>query len=458
MITTSILSGLIYQSTYATKVVPYLKYDYFKDMGERVIFKVIRDHIMKYNECPSKETVRVDLDMLSLKESAYESSIECLDKIKNEPVSVEWLINTTEQFCKRAAFLNALEKGAAMLDKEDTSIYNDMLGVMQDALAVSFDSDLGQDYIEDAGKRFASYEEKEDHLPCDLEIVNRVTLGGFRENTMTVFSAPTGGGKSLFLSHFASAFLLKGKNVLYVTLEMSESQIGERIDANVLDVEINNLKRIGKVNLFTRMNKFKKSVNYGRLKTKYYPAHTINSAHLRHYINELKLKDDFVPDVVMIDYLGLMGSATVARKSVNSYEYQKVVAEELRGLVSEFNARLFTAVQVNRDGTKTGDFEITDTADSWGVPATADYFYGIVSNEELASRGLIRVKRLKDRYNDYTSYITSFMLGIDKPKMRLYDIADNDIEGDNSPPETETKKGNQKRSDPIVGAFDDMVG
>ena len=420
MIEQAILSSLIFNEEYSRKVLPYINKDYFEDVGQKILHKLIRDHYVKYNKNPTIESITIDLENSNLKESIYDRAVQELAELKPNDYDIDWLVDNTEQFCKKRAFLNAIQSSANLLQGDDTSQYTSALDLVQNALSVSFDDHVGHDYVADAAARLEKYHSKADHLPCDLELFNTATKGGFVDKSMTVFLAPTGVGKSLFLCHFASSFLTQGKNVLYITLEMAEEKIAERIDANLLDVPINDLATIDKNSFFNRMNKLQKQ-NIGRLIVKEYPARTVHSGHFRHLIKELAVKKGFKPDVLIVDYLGICGSATVG-KGASMYDYQKSVAEEIRGLGTEFNMRVFSAAQVNREGVKSGDFSQTDVAESWGVPNTADYMYGIMSTEELEKRGQIKVKRLKDRYQDYITWMPSFVIGIDRGKMRLYDI------------------------------------
>jgi len=422
MIQETILSSLIFNESYARKVIPYLKKEYFADIGEQVIHKLIRDHFIKYNKSPTIESITVDLENSSLIEPVYNASVEVLKNLKPQEVDEAWLVDNTEEFCKRQAFFNAVEKCANLLQEKKTDSYGKGLDFMQEAMAVTFDTHIGHDYFEDVEDRFRFYHQKTDHLPCDLDLFNKVTDGGFVNKSMTVFLAPTGIGKSLFLCHFAAAFLAQGKNVLYITMEMPEEKIAERIDANLLDVPLIDLKNLEHSGFMNRMNRVKKKVA-GRLVIKEYPSRQAHAGHFRHLINELKLKKKFIPDVIMVDYLGITASATLGKAS-GLYEYQKVVSEEIRGLGLEFNCRIFTAAQVNREGTKEADFSHTDIADSWGITNSADYIYGIMSTEELEKRLQIKIKRLKDRYMDYITWYPSFLVGIDRGKMRLFNLDD----------------------------------
>ena len=418
MIETTILSSLVYNEEYARKVLPYLKVDYFQQNGHKIVLKLIRDYFLKYKTSPNLVTLNVDLEQLQIVEHVHKDAVTTLSGLADSPVDSQWLMNSTEEFCKRQAFFNAIQKAADVL--KDPAKYGSTAQMVSDALAVSFDPRIGHDFFEDAEMRHESYHEKKDHLPCDLELFNKTTKGGFVTKSTVMFLAPTGVGKSLVLCHFASSFLMQGKNVLYITMEMSEEKIAERIDANLLDIPINELEIVDRTGYMNRINRLKtKSV--GKLIVKEYPARSAHSGHFRHLIQELKLKKKFVPDVIMVDYVGICASATAA-KGANSHDYQQAVAEELRGLATEFNCRVFSAAQINREGTKASDFESTDIAGSWGVPATADYMYGLVVTEELAKRGQIKIKRLKDRYADYITWYPAFLIGIDRSKMRLYDI------------------------------------
>ena len=427
-----ILSSLLFNEDYTRKVLPYLKKDYFHQMGDQVVYKLIRDHYVKYNKLPSAATLQVDLDNSSLKENAYDQAATAIQELSNPHAEFDWLVDNTELFCQKQAFYNALSKASGLIEGDTVDDYGQALGLVQDALAVTFNNHIGHDYFEDAEARFLAYHEKKDHLPCDLQIFNKVTKGGFREKSLTLFLAPTGVGKSLALCHMASSFLSMGKNVLYITLEMSEKQVAERIDANLLDIPFEQLDKIERGGFIARVNRLRKKTT-GQLIIHEYPAHQAHSGHFRHLINELRIKKDFVPDVIVIDYLGICGSSTTSRND-NMFEKGKRIAEEIRALAQEFKCRAFSAVQVNREGTKAGDFSLTDIAESWGIANTADYAYGIVATEELLKLKKWKILRLKDRYNNYTTYYPSFIIGIDHDKMRMYDIDSDNDDGDNDNP------------------------
>lgn len=443
MIEIAILASLVFNDAFTRKTLPYISNDYFEDLGHKVVFKLIKDHYLKYNKCPTISSLTIDLEGCKLADGPYKSSSEVLKALVPQDSDLDWLVDSTEEFCKNRALYNAITKSAALLDEENSSRYGKMLEHVQNALSVTFDTQIGHDYIEDAEARFDAMRLKKPKTPCLLETFNKVLRGGFLASTLTIFIAPTGVGKSIFLGHFASQFLMMGKNVLYITLEMTEEQISNRVDAALLDVTMDELDYIERSSYMKKILRLKQK-SLGKLIVKEYPAHSAHSGHFRHLINELKLKKKFKPDVILIDYLGICGSAR-AGKDANSYTLLKTVAEEVRALGQEFDCLVFSAMQVNKEGSKSSDFEIYDTAESWGVPATADYMYGIIENDELKLTGQYKVKRLKDRWNDKDkpSYM---MIGIDKAKMNLYDLDEN-VEPE---PQQQQKHSNSKFSSLIT--------
>lgn len=424
MIEQSILANLISDPEYTRKVIPYLDREYFRDVGEKVVFTLIKSHFLKYNKPPTKTAVLVDLTNKKLEERIFNQSKEVVDSLNFEPVDTKWLVDATEDFCKQRAFFNAIVKASDLIEKGDTSLYHGSLDIVSKALSVSFDSDLGSDYFEDAAKRYDRYKEGTTKVPTMFDIFNKVTKGGFVNPSLTVFVAPTGVGKSLFLCNFAASFLKAGKNVLYITMEMSEHQVEQRIDLNLLDMREDQLLMLEKSQFVNRVLNIKKQA-CGKLRTKMYPAGSAHSGHFRYFIEELKLKQGFIPDVIIVDYLNICASAR-STKAAGLYDFNGTIAVELRGLGQEFNCPVFTATQTNREGTKVSDFEATDIADSWGIAHTADYIYGIVETEELAKMNQMRIKRLKDRYQDYKTWYPSFIIGVDKTKQRIYDIQTNE--------------------------------
>lgn len=415
-----ILSSLVFNDDFVRKTIPYIKKDYFKaEIGQAVTFKFIKDHFDKYNKLPTQQTLLIDLQASGLNENVFEQTEKVINELKNTPVDLQWLVDTTEDFCKKQAFYNAIEESSMLIDNKDTSHYGKALDIVKEALSVSFDNYIGHDYIENAQERFESYRRPDDVLPSGLDTFNRAINGGFLKETLTVFIAPTGVGKSLFLGHFAADFLMQGKNVLYITLEMSEEAVARRIDASLLDIPILDLKTVELSTYMSKVLKLKQKT-CGKLIVKGYPAHTAHSGHFRHLINELRLKKNFKPDAIMVDYIGICASAR-APKGANSHDLMKSVAEEIRSLGQEFGCRTFTGAQVTREGAKTNDFDMTDTAGSWGIPATADYMFGISETPELKEIGHMMVQNLKFREGDKGS-MPKFLIGRIGNKMRLHDI------------------------------------
>lgn len=425
MIENTILASLIHEPEYIRKVIPYIQRDYFKNMGEKIIFSLIKEHFLKYNNNPTKVMLDVELSKKNLNESYFEQAQQTLKDIKDQHADINWLVDATEDWCKKRAYFNAIVAAADLIEKDDTALYHGSLEMVSKALSVSFDSDLGSDYYDDAAIRFDKIKEGKVQLPTTFEIFNKVTKGGFVNPSLTVFIAPTGVGKSLFLCNIAASYLQQGKNVLYFTMEMSQQQVEQRIDLNLLDMREDQIKVMEKMQFVNRIHNLKKKFS-GKLRTKEYPSGSAHSGNFRYFIEELKIKEGFVPDIIIIDYLNICSAAAVSRNT-GLYEYMGQIALELRGLGQEFKCPVFTATQTNREGTKAVDFDSTDIADSWGVTHHADYIYGIIETEALAKMNQMCVKRLKDRYNDYKSWMPNFIIGVDKPKQRIYDVqSDND--------------------------------
>lgn len=420
MIENTILSALTSNQEYIRKVLPYIDKDYFIQMGEKIIFSLIKEYFVKYNTMPNKTALSVELERKNIKESYHEEAVEILDSLKSEPINVEWLVNTTEDFCKKRAFLNAMKHAAGLLDNDDTTLYHGALDVVSKALAVSFDSNLGSDYFDSAEARYDSIQKGHEQMPTTFDIFNIVTKGGFVNPSLVIFMAPTGVGKSLILCNMAASYLQLGKNVLYFTMEMSQSQVEQRIDLNLMDMSSDDIKNMSKVQYMNRINTIK-SKFHGKLRTKEYPSKSVHSGHFRYFIEELKLKENFVPDVIIVDYLNICKAASVT-KNASLHELTGQIALELRAIGQEFNCPVLSATQTNREGTKASDFEVTDIADSWGVTHHADYIYGLIETEELAKMGQMKIKRLKDRYNDYMTWYAYFHIGVDKTKQRFFDI------------------------------------
>lgn len=437
MIENTILSTLVSDPEYIRKVIPYIERDYFPSMGEQIVFALIKDHFLKYNKPPTKSSLFVDLTNKKIKEDFHKQAHGVLESLVAEPVDINWLVDATEDYCKKRAFFNAMVKASDLIGAGDTDLYHGALDIVSKALSVNFDSDLGSSYFDDAEKRYDAYKAGVSQIPITIDIFNKVTKGGFVNPSLTVFVAPTGVGKSLFLCNFAADFIRQGKNVLYFTMEMSQIQVEQRIDLNLLDLKVDQLKLLEKSQFMNRVVNIKKQ-GMGKLRTKAYPAGSAHAGHFRYFIEELKLKEGFIPDVIIVDYLNICASAR-ATKAMGLYDFNGTIAVELRGLGQEFDCPVLTATQTNREGTKASDFEATDIADSWGIAHTADYIYGIVETQELAGMMQMKIKRLKDRYNDYKTWYTSFIIGVDKEKQRIYDINPGESPGEITEEEVDNK-------------------
>jgi replicative DNA helicase len=417
-----ILKNLIYNEEYVRKILPYLKSDYFQDFSQKVVFEEIQQFFSSYNQLPTKEAVEIEIENRSdLTENSYK---ECLDVVSNlefEPVEFEWLTKTTEKWCKDRAIYLALMESIQIADGGDSKKSRDSIpSILQDALSVSFDTHIGHDYIEDIDSRFEFYHKTEQKIPFDLDYFNRITDGGASKKTLNVVVAPPGVGKSLFLCHIGASILSQGKNVLYLTLEMAEERIAERIDANLLDVSIKDLMKLSKDQFFAKANILKKKTQ-GKLIIKEYPPGTANCNHFKALLKELELKKNFIPDAIIVDYLNLCSSSRYKTSTTNSYTYVKAISEELRAMGVEYNLPVFSATQVNRNGASTTEVEMTDTSESFGLPATVDMLFALISTEELEQMGQIMIKQLKNRYAPLDRY-RKFVVGVDRSKMRLYDV------------------------------------
>ena len=417
-----ILKNLLNNEDFMRKVVPFVKADYFEDGNQRVVFEEIFSFVSQYNEVPTREIIsievekRKDLNETTLKEVSH--LIGCLDET---PVEYEWLLNTTEKWCRDRAIYLALLESIGIADGNNEKKTPDAIpSILSDALAVSFDNHVGHDYLLDYEERYDLYNKKETRTEFDLEYFNKITKGGLPNKTLNIALAGTGVGKSLFMCHVASSVLLQGKNVLYITLEMAEEKIAERIDANLLNVNIQEIADLPKVMFENKVTNLAKKTQ-GTLIIKEYPTASAHSGHFKSLLNELALKKSFRPDIIFVDYLNICASSRYrGNLSVNSYSYIKAIAEELRGLAVEANVPIVSATQTTRSGYGSSDVELTDTSESFGLPATADLMFALISTEDLEGLGQIMVKQLKNRYNDPTIF-KRFVVGIDRAKMRLYD-------------------------------------
>lgn len=423
MIESTILSGLVYNEEYARKVTPFLKDEYFDNNSQKIVFKEILNYIEKYNGLPTKEALRIAIDEKdNLNEEQYKEVSNTISNLNYEDkTDLDWIVDKTEKFCQDKAIYNAVRESILVLDGQHKSLDKGSIPKMlSDALSVSFDNNVGHDYLDNYEERYDFYHAKEDKISFDLDMFNQITKGGLSRKSLSIALAGTGVGKTLFMTHCAAANLTAGLNVLYITMEMAEERIAERIDANLLDLTIDELKEVPKATYETRIGRVK-SKTTGKLIVKEYPTASAGSAHFRHLLNELKLKKNFTPDVVYIDYLNIcMSSRMKYGANVNSYTLIKAIAEELRGLAVEFNIPIMSATQTTRSGYGSSDLGLEDTSESFGLPATADFMFGLISTEELESLGQLMVKQLKNRWGD-TNFLKRFVVGIDRSKMRLYD-------------------------------------
>ena len=428
-----ILRSLVYNETYSRKVIPFIEPDYFHDSSERVLFEEIAQYMVKYNARPSKEALGIEVESRnSLSESDVQNIRTILSTFEDVTGTDQWMEDSTEKWCKKQAIYNALMESVGIANGDSKQKTEDAIpSILSNALAVSFDSNVGHDYIEDASDRFDFYTRKEDKIPFDIELLNKITKGGLTNKSLNIALAGTGVGKSLFMCHVAAASLMQGKNVLYITCEMAEEKIAERIDANLLNVNIQDLANLPKQMFEGKIDKLSKKVQ-GSLIIKEYPTAQAHSGHFKALLNELQLKKNFRPDIIFIDYLNICASSRIkSGANANSYTLVKSIAEELRGLAVEFNLPIVSATQTTRSGYGNSDVDITDTSESFGLPATADLMIALISTEELEELNQIMVKQLKNRYNDPTIH-KRFVVGIDRAKMRLYDCeqsAQDDIMG-----------------------------
>jgi len=418
----TIISSLFYNEDYARKVLPFVKEEYFGNRVEQLLFGEIFKFVEKYNNLPTKDAILIEFNSRKdINEEELNHIKDYVNSIENTESDEQWLTDTTEKFCKDRAVHNAVLSGIKILDKKDTKRTPEAIPhILSEALAVSFDKSVGHDYIEDADARFKFYHTKEKRYQFDLDYMNRITKGGVPSKTLNIALAGTGVGKSLFMCHVASSYLLQGLNVLYITLEMAEERIAERIDANLLDVTMEDLHDMPKQLYEGKISKLREKTQ-GQLVIKEYPTASAHSGHFKSLMNELALKKSFRPDVIFIDYLNICASSRFKGGNISSYFYVKAIAEELRGLAVEFNVPIFSATQTTRTGYVSTDIGLEDTSESFGLPATADFMFALISNEELEALGQMKVKQLKNRYND-PSINRAFIVGVDRAKMRLYDV------------------------------------
>jgi len=446
---TIILKNLIHNDEYSRKVLPFINKEYFEDYNEKIIFEEISNFITKYNNLPTKETLIIESEnRTDITDDSAKEINKYIGLLENTPTDEQWLLDTTEKWCKDRAIYLALVESISIADGNDDKKTQDAIpSILSDALAVSFDNQVGHDYLNDYEERYEFYHQKEEKIPFDLEFFNKITKGGLPNKTLNIALAGTGVGKSIFMCHVASSALLQGKNVLYITLEMAEEKIAERIDANLLNVNIQDITDLPKPMFEGKVQNLAEKTQ-GTLIIKEYPTASAHSGHFKALLQELALKKSFKPDIIFIDYLNICASSRYkANGNVNSYSYIKAIAEELRGLAVEANLPIVSATQTTRSGFASSDVDLTDTSESFGLPATADLMFALISTEELEGLNQIMVKQLKNRYNDPTVN-KRFIVGIDRAKMRLYDceqkaqedLVDSGQEEEYTPEDTKVKK------------------
>lgn len=420
----TILRNLVCNEDFYRKVVPFIKPDYFSEYHERIIYEEIWDFASKYKMMPTAEVLLINLQSRKdLDEETYTNAVKSIKDFNTQDVEYQWLLDTSEKWCKDRAIYLALLESIKIADGGDQKISKDAIpSILQEALAVSFDEHVGHDYIDNVQERYDFYHLEEEKIPFDLEKFNIITKGGLPNKTLNVALAGTGVGKSLFMCHCAASALSQGKNVLYITLEMAEEKIAERIDANLLNVNIKDIGALPEAIFTSRINEIGKKTQ-GKLIIKEYPTASAHAGHFKSLLNELSLKKYFKPDIIFIDYLNICSSARYKGHIVNSYTYVKAIAEELRGLAVEHNVPVVSATQTTRSGFGNSDVDLTDTSESFGLPATADFMFALIATEELEQSGRIMVKQLKNRYNDPTMH-KRFTVGVDRAKMKLYNVDD----------------------------------
>ena len=418
-----IFGNLIEQEAYTRKVMPFLDANYFIERTDRIIFEEFNKFFAQYNAAPSRDVLKVEIsNRKDVTEDQVKHAYETLDSVDGNSTNIDWLVDSTEKFCRDKAIYNAIMNSIKIMEGKDKQHTQDAIpDLLSKALAVTFDSHVGHDYLEDADSRYDFYHRVEEKIPFNIELLNKITNGGLSKKTLNIILAGTGVGKSLAMCHFAAANLMLGKNVLYITMEMAEERIAERIDANLLELTMDSLKMVEKRVFDTRIGKVKNKTQ-GKLIVKEYPTASAHAGHFRALIEELKMKRSFIPDIIYIDYLNICSSQRMKMGgSVNSYTYIKAIAEELRGLAGEYKVPLVSATQTTRGGYANSDPGLEDTSESFGLPATADLMLALISTEELEQLGQIMVKQLKNRYSDPNFY-KRFVVGVDRKQMRLYDV------------------------------------
>ena len=419
----TILRNLLTDEKYMRKVLPFIKPDYFQGIY-KTLFKEAGKYVAKYNKLPTSETMGIELNDSNLSNEQFQMAMDIVPQLfAVEKIDQDWLVDSTEKWCQDRAIHNAIMESITIIDGKHESLTKGALpDLLTKALGVAFDTNVGHDYVENAEQRYDFYHTEEDRIPFDLEFFNKITKGGVPNKTLNIALAGTGVGKSLFMCHVAASALVEGSNVLYITMEMAEERIAERIDANLLNVPIDQLENMSKDMFTTKVQDLARKTT-GKLIVKEYPTGSAHSGHFRSLLNELKLKKQFEPDIIFVDYLNICASSRMKGMggAINSYTYIKAIAEELRGLAVEFNLPIFSATQTTRSGFSNSDVGLEDTSESFGLPATADLMFAIISTEELEQMNQLMIKQLKNRYNDPTQH-KRFVIGVDRSKMRLFDV------------------------------------
>ena len=451
----TILKNLIHNETYTRQVIPFIEPDYFEERTDRIVFEEVAKFLNEYDKTPTKEVLHIEVEKrVDVTEEEYKNIEQLISALDPEESESKWLLDTTEEWCKQRAIYLALINSIKIADGQDEHKKPEAIpAILSEALAVGFDQHVGHDYIDDSDDRYAYYHRVENKIPFDLEYLNKITSGGISDKTLNIALAGTGVGKSLFMCHVASSCLVQGKNVLYITLEMAEEKIAERIDANLLDTNIKDIAELPEKIFNKKITNLSKKTE-GKLIVKEYPTASAHCGHFKSLLQELKLKKSFAPDIIFVDYLNICASSRYrSAVNVNSYSYVKAIAEELRGLAVEFSLPIVSATQTTRSGFASSDPNLTDTSESFGLPATADLMFALISTEELEGLNQIMVKQLKNRYNDPTIN-RRFVVGIDRAKMRLYDVeqgAQQDIIED-----IEVVQHNKKEQSQSKSKFDDF--
>lgn len=460
MLEDTILANLLDNEEYTRKVFPYLKSEYFEEFHTKKIFESFAEYVNKYKEPPSKEALLITLDgRKDMNEDQFKQATEMVGSLKvDEKSNEEWLLDETEKFCQDRDLFNSVRRSILILDGSDKELDKGAIPkLLSDSLAISFDKNVGHDYLEDWEDRYEYYHREEERLPFDIEILNKITKGGLPKKSLTLLLATTGAGKSLVKCHMAANALMRGKNVLYITMELAEEEVARRIDANIIDLYLDQIKDLPKPIYEQKMSRFK-SKTPGKLIIKEYPTGSASAGHFRHLLNELRLKKNFKPDIIFIDYLNICASSRIkGAAAANSYTLVKAIAEEVRGLAMEYDVPIVSSSQLNRGGYDNTDVDLTNTSESMGITHTADAIFALITSEELEQLGQLMIKQLKNRWGDL-SYYRRFVVGIERGKMKLFDLEDNAQQNiqnepvkDSRPVFDSTKLGGQKKKSFAVG-------